>query len=50
VEQDGSAVEVMFQRDEGEEDEVKVRATCPGGMPRFEVEDRRSEDWTGAES
>ena len=49
VEQDGGAIEVMFKRDEPEEDEVKVRATCPGGMPRFEVEDRRSEDSIDAE-
>ena len=42
VEQDGEAVEVMFKRDEPE-DEVKVRATCPGGVPDFEVEDRRWE-------
>ncbi len=48
VEEEHDAVEVKFSREEPEEDEVKVRATCSGGVPQFQVEDRRSEDSFGA--
>ena len=41
---EAEAVEVTFKREEPQEDEVKVRATCPGGDPHFAVEGDRSED------